>query len=142
MDLQDFDVTDFCEFEATSQDGDDTLTISLEEHLGFTSPPTPLKRVKIRQVNGITLKTDFRAKGNKGEEIPILMTVARENGATLNTYYQAVLADETHFSYNLNTQTITLPNDNGIAIISNDVDVVYAYVREKNNQTGGNKDDI
>lgn len=124
-----FNCEDFCEFEMVSPTNDEVLNLYLSVDLGLNHPIHPLKRLESRSVNGLTIKTDYKVKGNKGDEISILKVISKQNGAVLNTYYQGVIADETHFSYDSDKQTITLPNDNGIPIIPNDVEVIYAYVR-------------
>ena len=124
-----FNCKDFGEFEMVSPTNDAVLNLSLTEHLGLNHPIKLLKRLESRSVNGLTIKTDYKAKGNKYNEIFTLIVVSKQNGAVISTYYQGFIADETHFSYDPDRQIITLPNDDGIPIIPNDVEVIYAYVR-------------
>ena len=87
-----------------------------------------VKKSELKVVSGATLVTDAKAVGTAGAEIGFIKVLA-ENGAVAETYEQATAADATHFAYDPETKTITLPTDTA-AVIADGTKVIYAYERE------------
>lgn len=87
-----------------------------------------VKKSELKAVSGATLVTDAKAVGTEGAEIGFIKVLA-ENGAVAATYEQATTADATHFSYDPETKTITLPVDADTAVIADGTKVIYAYER-------------
>ncbi len=87
-----------------------------------------VKKSEFKTVSGATVTTDATAIGTAGEEIGYIKTLAA-NGAVSAVYEQATTADATHFSYNPTTKTITLPVNDGAAVIANGTNIIYSYER-------------
>lgn len=87
-----------------------------------------VKKSELKSVSGATLVTDAKAVGTAGEEIGYIKALSA-NGAVAATYEQATTADATHFAYNPTTKTITLPVNDGAAVIADGTNIVYAYER-------------
>ena len=81
-----------------------------------------VKKSEFKTVSGATVTTDATAIGTAGEEIGYIKTLAA-NGAVAAVYEQATTADATHFSYNPTTKTITLPVNEGAAVIANGTNI-------------------
>lgn len=86
-----------------------------------------IKKSEYKSVSGTTVITDAKAVGTAGSEIGIIKVVAK-NGSILKSYEQATAADETHFSYDPDTKTITLPTGDGA--IASGSNILYAYEKE------------
>lgn len=94
----------------------------------ITSGTYKVKKSELKVVSGATLTTDAKAVGTAGAEIAYLKVLA-DNGSVSATYEQATTADATHFSYDPETKTITLPTDTS-AVIADGTKVIYAYERD------------
>lgn len=94
----------------------------------ITSGEQTVKKSELKVVSGATLVTDAKAVGTAGAEIGFIKALA-DNGAVTATYEQAATADATHFAYDPETKTITLPTDTA-AVIADGTKVVYAYERK------------
>ena len=86
-----------------------------------------VKKSELKVVSGATLVTDVKAVGTEGAEIGFLRVLA-DNGAIAETYEQATTADATHFAYDPETKTITLPVDTD-PVIADGTKVLYSYER-------------
>ncbi len=87
-----------------------------------------VRKSETKVVSGATVVTDAVATGTAGAEIGAIKTL-NSVGATDNTYTQGATADATHFAYDPETKTITLPVDNATAVIADGTTIVYAYDR-------------
>lgn len=88
-----------------------------------------VKKSELKVVSGATLVTDAKAVGTAGSEISYIKQLSA-NGSVVATYEQASTADATHFAYDPNTKTITLPVNDSNAVIADGTKILYAYERE------------
>ena len=87
-----------------------------------------VKKSETKIVSGATVLTDAIATGTVGTEIGTIQTL-NAIGATDMTYTQGATADATHFAYNPETKTITLPITDSTPVIANGTTIIYAYER-------------
>ena len=90
-----------------------------------------IRKSEFKKAAGATLVTDAAAVGTPGAEIGYIKTVG-VGGTVTATYEQALAADGTHFSYDPETKTVTLPAENGTQVIPDGTKLVYSYTREVN----------
>lgn len=89
---------------------------------------TLVKRAETKTVAGksTTVTTDAAAFGDVGDEIGVIQLFT-DGGKRIAVFEQGTAADDTHFSYNPTTKTITLPDDD---TIQSGMSIVYAYKKQ------------
>lgn len=95
----------------------------------ITSGDYEIKKSELAVVNGTTITTEATAIGTAGKEIGYIKQLSA-NGSVIATYEQATVADDTHFSYDPGTKTITLPKKSEDGVIPDGSKIIFAYTRK------------